>query len=335
MQSDCAKTRIWHPVQGLPTDKMSTDNAILVTQSRRWPLLIDPQLQGEKWLLGKEAFEGVQTLRMTEEHFLRRLEQSINLGTAALIQDVQESLDCSLDPLLKQEVQQKDGRQVIQIGSMDVEYNPNFQLYLTTRMANPHYLPEVFIRVSVINFVTTTDCLYEQLLAETVRHERPELEQQRDDIVVNLAKFRQQLTDLEDKMLSLLSESQGNLLDDAELISTLDSSRVTSAAIKQRVAASETTERSLNAERAKFAALPERACILYFERTRLAALDPMYQYSLAGFKQIFWHCLKAAAPAADAKVRFHFGLMKSSAFVASVSCAIQYLDIAAHSMSHS
>jgi dynein heavy chain len=281
---------------------MSTDNAIIVTQSRRWPLLIDPQMQGEKWLLGKEAFEGVQTLRLTDEHFLRRLEQSVSLGTSALIQDVQESFDSSLDPLLKQEVQQKAGRQVIQIGSIDVAYNPNFRLYLTTRMANPHYLPEVFIRVSVINFVTTADCLYEQLLAETVRHERPELEQERDDIVVNLAKFRQQLTDLEGKMLSLLSESQGNILDDAELISTLDSSRVTSAAIKQRVSASETTERVLNAERAKFAALPERACILYFECIRLASLDPMYQYSLSAFKQIFVHCLKAAAPASDPQV---------------------------------
>ena len=34
--------------QGLPTDSVSVDSAILVTSGRRWPLMIDPQSQANK-----------------------------------------------------------------------------------------------------------------------------------------------------------------------------------------------------------------------------------------------------------------------------------------------
>lgn len=35
-------------VQGLPTDSVSVDNAVMVTSGRRWPLMIDPQCQANK-----------------------------------------------------------------------------------------------------------------------------------------------------------------------------------------------------------------------------------------------------------------------------------------------
>ena len=43
--------------QGLPTDRTSVENAAIVTEALRgrWPLLVDPQLQGLRWLKGLEA----------------------------------------------------------------------------------------------------------------------------------------------------------------------------------------------------------------------------------------------------------------------------------------
>ena len=289
-------------MQGLPTDKTSTDNAVLVTQSHRWPLLIDPQQQGERWLLSKEAHEGILALRLPEPGFLKQLEQSVSLGTSVLLQDVPEALDGTLDPLLRKDVQVKGGRQVVQLGDVDVEYSPKFQLYLATKLSNPHFMPEVFIRTSVVNFIATPEGLQEQLLADTVRHEKPTIEHDRDELVVGLNKARQQLVELEDRMLTLLTDSQGNILDDEELISTLDSSRVTSSAIKQRLATSQATEAKLNDARSKFAALPRRASILYFEICNLPKLNAMYQYSLMNFKQLFQACLDVAEQAGSPEV---------------------------------
>lgn len=42
--ADPYEIRLWN-THGLPRDKVSTENAILVTQATRWPLMIDPQEQ--------------------------------------------------------------------------------------------------------------------------------------------------------------------------------------------------------------------------------------------------------------------------------------------------
>jgi hypothetical protein len=69
--------------------------------------------------------------------------------------------------------------QVVKLGDKEVEWDPNFRLYLTSRLANPGYGPEVCGKVSVINYGVTQQGLADQLLAVTVAHERPDLEDAR------------------------------------------------------------------------------------------------------------------------------------------------------------
>ena len=57
-----------------------------------------------------------------------------------------------------------------------------------------------------------------------------------------MADDKQQLKDIESKILKLLAESEGNILDNVELINVLASSKTTSNIIKERVAESEKTE---------------------------------------------------------------------------------------------
>ncbi len=70
--------------------------------------------------------------------------------------------------------------------------------------------------------------LEDQLLGDVVRKERPDLEEQKDRLVVSIAADKRQLKDLEDKILKLLKESEGNILDDEVLINTLNNSKLTS-----------------------------------------------------------------------------------------------------------
>ena len=112
-----------------------------------------------------------------------------------------------------------------------MDYDPNFKFYITTKMSNPHYLPEVCIKVTIINFTVTMKGLEDQLLGEVVRKERPDLEEAKDRLVVSIANDKKQLKDLEDKILKLLKESTGNILDDEQLINTLNHSKLTSGVI--------------------------------------------------------------------------------------------------------
>ena len=69
-----------------------------------------------------------------------------------------------------------DGRVLIKFGDSDIDYDKSFRLFITTKMPNPNYLPEMFIKVTVVNFTVTFEGLEDQLLADVVKLERPEIE---------------------------------------------------------------------------------------------------------------------------------------------------------------
>lgn len=59
-----------------------------------------------------------------------------------------------------------------------------------------------------------------------VRLERPDLEEQRTELIIRINNDKNQLKNIEDKILKLLFHSEGNILDDEELIDTLNESKV-------------------------------------------------------------------------------------------------------------
>ncbi|KAI8620571.1 dynein heavy chain and region D6 of dynein motor-domain-containing protein [Chytriomyces sp. MP71] len=293
---DPAVVRDWN-IQGLPADQLSTENGILVTRGRRWPLMIDPQGQANRWIRNMEG-NHLKVVKLSEPKFLRALENAVRTGQPVLMEDVGEQLDPAIEPLLLKQTVRQGGRLLMKLGDSLIEYDRNFKLYITTKLSNPHYLPEVCIKVTIINFTVTNVGLEGQLLADVVKLERPELEEQRNSLIVNIANDKKQLKDIEEKILRLLFNSQGNILDDEELINTLNQSKVTSAAIKERVHQAEQTEVQINQAREKYRPVAIRGSVLYFVIATLAEMDPMYQYSLKYFKTLFNQCI-AESPKAD------------------------------------
>jgi dynein heavy chain len=284
------RVRDWN-IWGLPVDDYSTENGILATKGKRWPLSIDPQAQANKWVKNMESKNSLKVVKSNDASILRTLENSIRLGTPVLLEDVGEELDPAIDPVLQKQVFKQSGRLLIRVGDSDVDYNESFRFYMTTKMPNPHYLPEVCIKVTIINFTVTIKGLEDQLLGLVVREERPDLEKQKNHLVLSMAADNKQLKELEDKILRLLSQSEGNILDDEVLINTLSDSKVTSGVIKGRVKEAEETEREINLTRLTYTPAAVRGSILYFVIADLANIDPMYQFSLEYFTALFHACI--------------------------------------------
>ncbi|KAL3130871.1 hypothetical protein ABBQ38_000200 [Trebouxia sp. C0009 RCD-2024] len=214
-------------LQGLPSDSVSMDNAILVTHGRRWPLMIDPQCQANKWVKGMEGKVGLRVCKPGDPTLMRTLESCIRLGHPFLVEEMGGSLEPQLLPLLEGSVTSQGHRRFIRLGASDVDYDANFKLYMTTKLANPHYLPEVCITTNLINFTVTQEGLEAQLLREVVAQERGELEEAKERLLLSLTADTRQLQDLQDRILKLLKESEGNILDDEVLINTLNNSKLT------------------------------------------------------------------------------------------------------------
>ena len=141
------KIRQWN-IDGLPKDSFSIDNGIITSMARRWPLMIDPQMQANKWIKNMSKTAGLISFKLSDGDFARSLENALQFGNPTLLENVGEELDPMLEPVLLKQVFKSGGVMSIRLGDSTVEYNKDFKFYITTKLRNPHYLPEVSVKVT-------------------------------------------------------------------------------------------------------------------------------------------------------------------------------------------
>ena len=99
------------------------------------------------------------------------------------------------------------------IGGESIEYSQKFRLYMTTNLANPHYMPEAAVKVTLINFMITPEGLEDQLLNIVVAKEREDLQVLKEQLILDGAANARKLKDIEDQILEILSAAD-NILED-------------------------------------------------------------------------------------------------------------------------
>nr|CAD7400376.1 unnamed protein product [Timema cristinae] len=293
--------RQWN-IFGLPSDSFSVDNAIIIKNARRFPLMIDPQGQANKWVKNMEKANNLGIIRLTQSDYGRILENAIQFGQPVLLENVGEELDAMLEPVLMQQTFKQGGALCIKLGDSIVEYNVHFRLYITTKLRNPHYLPEVAVKVSLLNFMITQVGLQDQLLGIVVAKERPDLEAEKNQLIVQGAENKRTLQEIEDKILEILSASE-NILEDESAVQVLSSSKTLSIEITEKQAIAEETEKSIDEARLEYTPIAIHSTVLFFSIADLANIDPMYQYSLPWFVNLFKVAIDNTEKVDDLEVR--------------------------------
>uniref|UniRef100_A0A674GE64 Dynein axonemal heavy chain 17 n=1 Tax=Taeniopygia guttata TaxID=59729 RepID=A0A674GE64_TAEGU len=295
--TDSADMAAWNN-QGLPSDRTSTENAAILCSTQRWPLLVDAQLQGGKWIKNKYG-EDLQIVRLGQKRYLDIIAQAVSEGQTLLIEDIGETIEAVLDPLLGRTFK---GR-YIRIGDKEVEYNQQFRLILHTRCFNPHYKPEVQAQCTLINFLVTREGLEDQLLAAVVARERPDLEALKASLTKSQNEFKIKLKELEDSLLARLSAAGGDFLRDTALVENLEITKRTAKEIEEKVKEAKVTEVQINVARENYRPAAERASLLYFILSDLCKINPIYQFSLKAFNGVFEKAIQRAVPSDDTRQR--------------------------------
>lgn len=186
------------------------------------------------------------------------------------------------------------GVEMIRLGDKVIEYSKDFKLFITTKLRNPHYLPEISTKVTLLNFMITSEGLQDQLLGSfwllsilfstllfvvsssgiVVAKERPELEEERQALIITQAENQRLLKEAEDKILYTLSASEGNILEDEAAIQTLDSSKAISDEISKKQKIAEETAKKIEASRQDYKPIAEYSAILFFCLNDLPNIDP-------------------------------------------------------------
>jgi len=223
---------------------------------------------------------------MSDSTLLRNLEICIQHGKWCLIENVGEDLDPALEPILLKQV---DKSGMLRLGDKSIPWSKDFKFFMTTTIPNPHYAPETQVKVTVLNFAITPYGLEEQMLNQFVSQELPDLQKRKDQIVQLNAQSARQLRDIEEAILHGLTKNKqiSDILNSDELINVLDESKEVSDEISGRLAESAITEKEIDEKRETFRPVAFRASILFFAIVDLAVIDPMYQYSLQWFSNLF------------------------------------------------
>lgn len=273
-------------LEGLPTDDLSIQNAIIITKSNKFPLLIDPQGQAKSWIIRKEKSRGLQITHLSHRLFKTHLENCVSDGTPLLIEDVDEELDPILDPILEKQISIINKRKKVRIGTEDIEYNRKFMLYITTKLSNPQYPPEITAKTALINFTVTMRGLEEQLLGLVIMKEKADLEESKTSLLAEINNNKNILVECEEDLLSKLRTSS-NLLEDRSLISKLAETKSKAKEVHEKLASAEETKQEITEARNEYRAAATRGSVMYFVLTELSLVNCMYQTSLEQFLHLF------------------------------------------------
>ncbi|KAM6314848.1 LOW QUALITY PROTEIN: dynein axonemal heavy chain 11 [Aegotheles albertisi] len=203
--------------EGLPSDRLSKENATILTNCEHWPLMIGSQQQGTIWIKSKYGAD------------------------------------------LKVVLGQKG---YIKIEDKECEFNKNFHVILHTKLASPHYKPELQAQATQLISVTRVR-LEDQLLTEVVGAERLDLEESKSVLAKQQNCFKTELKQLEDDAAAQPVSCPGSFLDNSELAEKLKSTKSTAAGIQHKTAIRD-----------------RQTSILYFVSNSLHNINPIYQFSL-------------------------------------------------------
>ena len=289
MLVDNATKGEWN-LQGLPSDDLSIQNAIMVTRSSRFPLLIDPQGQALAWIKGKESdMEKLNCIFTVNNPNLKEaLKVPLSEGWPCLIEGIDQEVDPMLDPLLGKQYYKKGKRYMLKLGDAECDFDIDFRLYLTSRLGNPHFSPELAAKTTIIDFTVTQTGLEQQLLGKVISKEQRSLEETLKQLLEDVTTNTKNMQDYNEQLLTRLAESsETSLLDDIGLIEVLGTIKTKTREVQNKLKEANEKKKEISEKRLQYLPVATRGSVLYFCIVEMSIVSWMYNTSLQQFLVLF------------------------------------------------
>lgn len=272
--------------EGLPSDTLSMQNGLIITNSVQYPFVIDPNSQAVKWLSNHLKERKLEVVMIQDPKFVTTLELSVRFGKTLIVTEV-DGVVPLLYPLLRKDLIRQGPRWVVQCGDKVIDFSEEFRVYMITRHAAPDIPANAAAIITEVNFTVTRSGLEGQLLGLTLNHENPELEKKKSELLAQEDGLKIKLAELEKRLLEELSASEGNILENKALIESLDQTKTESVKIADSLTTSKDIQADLDRQREMYRPIAKAGSILYFLIAALKAVNNMYDFSLPAFITLF------------------------------------------------
>lgn len=307
-----ASDRLEWQSQGLPSDLLSLENGVILDHCVRFPYIIDPSGHAIDFIMKKLSSEKIQKTSFLDKAFTKTLAGAVRFGTTLLVENV-ENIDPILNPILNKEIQRTGGRSLVRIGTEDVDYSPRFKIILTTKNPAVKLTPDICSRVTLINFTVTPASLHSQSLSLILKRDKPDIEEQRINLLKLQGEQQVKLRELEEQMLSKISAVEGSILDDDRVVDGMEFLMKEGSQVEEQIASSATVMKKVQQAIAEYEPLADTCKKLYVLLKSLRDFSFLYEFSAHAFMKALESALNKALQSTDGVDRI--GKIRSNLFV--------------------
>ncbi|AOA62171.1 Dynein heavy chain [Komagataella phaffii] len=276
---------------GLPRDNISIENMIILSQSSKFPFIIDPSGKIQNVLTNCISDQPPIVTSFQDRSFVRQLENALRFGSTIILQDA-EHYDPIIRPILGNSFERIGGRKLIKIGEHKIDFSPKFKLILISKDPSVIIPSYVASRTTILNFTITENSVVSQVLNNVLKIRYPVVDDQRIEVIKINSDYQIQLRSLEDELLDKLSESEGNLLENSELLKTLESLKQESKQLSEKIKDTENVITTIDELKNKYTSFAHHCSKIFRVLQALSKLNGLYQVSVDYMMNICIHVLQ-------------------------------------------
>ncbi|CAG9327022.1 unnamed protein product [Blepharisma stoltei] len=260
---------------GLPNDSSCIVNSIIINKCRKWPFIIDPQNIASNWIKNMHG-ETLKVMKISESDFLKIIKSCIRYGNSILLENTSVNLDYSIATLLDKEIISKNGQFLLKFDDEEISYYDDFRFYIICNKKNPHILPDICVKMTLIDFSLKSKIIENQLLDEIAKLEIQNYEKNKTKILDEVFTNKNYLEEIEEQILKTISEIDEENFDNDNFVEILSESKESAKEIGLKIKKLEDKLKNFEIEKERYRSIAKRVTMFYYIFLNFQSLNPIY-----------------------------------------------------------